>query len=256
MLTAITRPVSPAIVGCELTHLSRSPIDVNTAAAQHAAYERALEELGCRIVRLALAPDLPDSVFVEDAAVVLDEVAVMTRPGAASRRAEVPAVAEALAALRPLRAIEAPGTLDGGDVLRAGRRLFVGRSSRTNDEGIRQLRSIAAAFDYDVVAVAPEGCLHLKSAVTEVRPGLLLLNPEWVAASMFPGLECVEVDPAEPSAANVLPVGNGWIYPSAFPVTLARLERQGIRPTLVDVSELATAEGAVTCCSVIVPVPH
>src|SRR6185503_1062775 len=117
---AITRPVSPAFAACELTHLPREPIDVGLAARQHAAYEALLEELGWAVERLPVEPTLPDSVFVEDAAVVVDELAVVTRPGAESRRDETRSVGEALARHRPLARIEAPARLDGGDVLRLG----------------------------------------------------------------------------------------------------------------------------------------
>ena len=129
MWIAITRPVSASLAHCELTHLAREPIDVPRARAQHAAYERLLGSLGASLVRVGPAPDLPDAVFIEDTAVVLDELAVVTRPGAASRRPETDAVASVLASYRPLRTMTAPATLDGGDVLRLGRTLYVGRSA-------------------------------------------------------------------------------------------------------------------------------
>src|SRR6266513_1621025 len=166
-MIAITRAVSDAIARCELTHLERTPIDLERARAQHAAYERALETAAhCDVVHAAPAPDLPDAVFVEDAAVVVDEVAIITRPGAPSRRAETSGVAEVLARYRELRHIDAPGTLDGGDVVVAGRRVFIGRSSRTNDEAIAQVRTILHPYGYDVRGVDVRGCLHLKSAAT------------------------------------------------------------------------------------------
>src|ERR1051325_7869892 len=140
MLTAITRPVSPSLGNCELTHLPRANIDVDLAVRQHAAYEQALLALGAQVVTVAAAPDLPDAVFVEDTAVVVAETAVMARPSAASRRTEVAGVAEVLSKYRRLQWIKEPGTLDGGDVLQVGRRVYVGRSSRTNRVGFEQLR--------------------------------------------------------------------------------------------------------------------
>ena len=251
MLTAITRKVSPAITRCELTHLPRKPIDVALAAQQHEEYERSLSDLGCRVVSLPAEPDLPDSVFVEDTAVLVDELAVVTRPGAESRRVETASVARVLAEYRPIAAIQAPGTLDGGDVLRVGRRVFVALSARSNREGIEQLRALLSPFGYAVEALAVSGCLHLKSAVTQVAPDAVLLNRAWVDPAGFDGLRCIGIDPAEPYAANALLVGEAVIYPTAFSRTAARLERAGIRLVSVDVSELAKAEGAVTCCSLI-----
>ena len=251
MPIAITRNVSPAITRCELTHLQRQAIDVAVAARQHEAYERCLTGLGCRVLSLPAEPGLPDSVFIEDTAVVLDQLAVVTRPGAASRRAETPAVARVLAEYRPVAAIRAPGTLDGGDVLRVGPRVFVGLSARSSEDGIQQLRALVSPHGYGVEALPVTGCLHLKSAVTQVAPEVVLLNPEWVDPAAFDRYGRIEVDPSEPYAANALLIGDAVLYPTAFPRTAARLERAGIRLAPVDVSELAKAEGAVTCCSLI-----
>ncbi len=259
MFVAFTRDVPPSIHHCELTHLSREPIDYARAVDQHAAYEAALIRLGCRVERLPDAPDLPDSVFVEDTAVVLDDVAVMARPGAASRRPEVDAMAAALRPHRPLAFIEAPGTLDGGDVLVTPG--LVGISGRTNDEGARQLRAILAPYGFDVVAVPVTGCLHLKSAVTvaRLRQGYgevgerttLVINSEWVDVSVFDGFDLIAVDPAEPAAANVLCVGTNVICAEEYPRTRASLEAAGLKTLTVPAGELAKAEGGVTCCSVI-----
>ena len=250
-LIALTRGISPAITRCELTHLAREPVDLAAARAQHAAYERCLAELGCDVRRVDSAEEFPDGVFIEDTAVVLDEVAVVTRPGAESRRGEPAAVAEALAAFRPLLHISAPGTLEGGDVLRVGRTLFVGRSTRTNDAGIAQLREHLAPYGYAVRAVPVRGCLHLKTAVTAVADDLLLLNPAWVDAGEFPGFEVIEVDPAEPFAANVVRIGADVIHPAEHTRTRERLERRGIAVRTVPAGELAKAEGGVTCSSLI-----
>jgi dimethylargininase len=249
---ALIRPVSSGLARCELTHLARSPIDVGVAGQQHRRYSQALASLGCRLVELAAEPDLPDSVFVEDTAVVLDEIAILTRPGAASRRAEVASVTRALEGLRPCLRIEAPGTLDGGDVLRIGHRIFVGQSSRSSAEGIGQLEAAVAPYGYEVVPVPVRGCLHLKSAVTLVGPDTLLVNDHWVDRGYWPGMRFVEVAPGEPHAANALRIGDTVVHAASGPRTRERLEAAGLRVLPVDVSEMEKAEGAVTCCSVIV----
>jgi dimethylargininase len=173
---AVTRGISAAMMRCELTHLRRTPIDTGLAREQHHAYEQALRALGCRIESLPEEPELADSVFVEDTAIVLDEVAVITRPGAPSRRAETASMAALLERYRRLAHIESPGTLDGGDVLRVERTLYVGASSRSNASGIEQLGELLLPFGYRVVPVAVRGCLHLKSAVTQVSADELLIN--------------------------------------------------------------------------------
>lgn len=249
---AITREVSPAIADCELTHLERVPIDLRVARAEHAAYERALEDAGCEVRRLPSDADQPDAVFVEDAAVVLDEVAVITRPGAESRRAETAVVAGALAALRPVVELRAPATLDGGDVLRIGRRLLVGIGGRTNAEGVEQLRALAAPLGYEVRALPVRGCLHLKTAATLAAHDLVLYNPEWADAEWFDGLRLLAVHPDEPFAANVLLANGRAIHGAHFPRTRERLESAGVHVVPVPAGELAKAEGAVTCCSVLV----
>lgn len=248
----MTREVSPGLGDCELTHLARVPIDVDLARAQHRSYEQALRDAGCSVEHLDASPDMPDSVFVEDIAVVFDELAIVTRPGAASRRAETAAVASALARYRSVQMIQAPGTVDGGDVLVAGRRVFVGRSTRTNDAAVEQMRQMLTPFGYTVCGVEVTGCLHLKSAVTALGGDLLLANPDWIDRAAFAGFELVEVDPLEPMAANALRVDDRVIYPRAFPRTAERIARRGLRLELIDASELAKAEGAVTCCSLII----
>lgn len=236
---------------CELTHLRRAPIDIDKASSQHDAYERALHTLGCSVRRVPAGADMPDAVFIEDTAVVLDECALITRPGASSRRGETAAVADALRSYRPIFKVQAPGTMDGGDVLVIGRSVFVGCSSRTNAAAIEQLRRLLAPHLYRVQAVAVRDCLHLKSAVTAVSDHAVLMNPRWVSAAEFRGFEIVEVDPDEPSGANIVAVRDRLLYAAAFPRTRDRLERKGYAMTVVDVSEIAKAEGAVTCCSVI-----
>ena len=253
-MIAITRAVSRSINDCELTHLSREPIDVERAREQHAAYERALEAAGCAIVQLEEAADLPDSVFVEDTAIVFDEIAIVARPGAATRRPETRPVAQLLQGYREVREIEAPATVDGGDVIVAGRTVFVGQSGRTNREAVAQMRRALEPFAYEIHMVPVTGCLHLKSAATAIGEHRLLINPEWVEHEAFSSFEVIEVDPLEPSAANVLRVGREFICAERFHRTRDRLEREGLVVRSVDLSELAKAEGAVTCCSLVFPV--
>jgi dimethylargininase len=251
VLKAITRDVSPAINNCELTHLARVEIDLDRARAQHHAYRQALGDADCQVVELAAEPELPDSVFVEDAAIVLDEVAVIARPGAESRRPETASLAQVLRPYRDLLMVQAPATLEGGDVLQVGGTLYVGKSGRSNPDGLAQLTALTACFGYLVRPVEFQGCLHLKSAVTRVGPEALLFNPQWTSAAAFPGFELIPVDPREPYGANALWLGGRVLYPLSFPRTRERLERRGIGITPLDLSELQKAEGALTCCSLI-----
>ena len=251
MRIAMTRAVSDAITRCELTHVGREPIDVGAARMQHAAYEAALAALGCRIARLPDLPDQPDAVFVEDAAVVLDEIAVITHPGAPSRRAEIASVAEALARYRSLCWIQPPATLDGGDVLVLDHSVFAGLSGRTNVEGVTQLREVLAPFGYEVWGLEVNGCLHLKSAASRVADRTILVNADWIDVRRFTDVDVIEIDPAEPFAANALRVGETVLHAVTHPRTRERLERNGITTQAVDVSELAKAEAGVTCCSIV-----
>lgn len=251
MLTAITRAVSPAIINCELSFISRRPIDLALARAQHRAYERLLENLGARVISLAAEPALPDSMFVEDPAIVLDELAVIFPLGTASRRPEAAALAAALAKFRDLAHVTLPGTLEGGDVLRIGRKVFVGVSKRSNAEGLRQLSAILAPHHYEVVPVPVHGCLHLKSAVTSLGGNTLLANRLWFDASPFSDFEWIEVDPAEPHAANALALQDTIVFPASFPKTRARIEEAGFHVTPLDISELQKAESGLTCSSLL-----
>lgn len=248
---AITREISAAIENCELTHLDRTPIDLARARAQHEAYEDVLRELGYEVHRLPTDDTMPDSVFIEDTALVLDELAVITRPGAESRRPETAAVAEAVRTHRPVAAILAPGTLDGGDIVRLGRRILVGVGYRSNESGVKQLRAIVGSQDYTVEGVQFEGCLHLKSAASIVADDLVLINPAWVDARRFAPLRTIDIDPAEPLAANALRIGDAIVYAAEHARTRQRLEAAGLTVYSVSNEELSKAEGGVTCCSLL-----
>ena len=250
-LLALTRPVPPTIAQCELTHLAREPISFERASAQHKLYEAALRRFGCTVQRIAGAPGAPDSVFIEDTAVVLDECAVITRPGAVSRRGETAEVESALRAYRPLLHIREPDTLDGGDVLRVGRRLWVGLSSRSTAGAAKQLGDLLAPFGYRVSTATVRDCLHLKTAVSALPDGRLLLNPRMVDLPDFDGLANLAVDAAEPFGGNVLFVGSTVLCAESAPRTRALLDQQGYKTTAVDASELAKAEGGLTCCSLL-----
>jgi dimethylargininase len=266
-----------------LTHLERTPIDYARAVEQHEAYEAALRGIGCDVRRLPDAHDSPDSVFVEDTAVVFDDLAVIARPGAASRRGEVPSMTEALRPFRRLAFIQSPGTLDGGDVLVTPGRVFVGISGRTNADGARQLATHIAPLGFETISVPVTGCLHLKSAVTalpvrgtdlradrlrqgygESTEGLrakvegrscLAINPNWVDPAMFRDYELIEIDSSEPMAANVLAIGDRVVCAEEHPNTRRRLEAHGLVTLTIPAGELARAEGGVTCCSVLVTIP-
>jgi dimethylargininase len=252
-MIAYTRAVPSTIGRCELTHRSREPIDLDIARVQHEQYEGALRAAGFDVRRLTPRDDLCDSVFVEDTAIVLDEVAVLTRPGAESRRGEVDTVRDALEQHRRLESVEAPATLDGGDVLVLDRDVLVGLTPRTTISGMQRLRALLAPYGYSVRGIPVRGCLHLKSAVTRAGEQTLVLNPAWVDPALVPGWEVVPVDPREQDAANVLWLGATTIVSEAFARTNILLSRS-TESTLVPVpaTELAKAEGGVTCCSLLV----
>ena len=250
-LIAITREVSPGINDCELSYHAREPIDVAKAIAQHKAYQDCLAERGLRVVALPAEPELPDSVFVEDPAIVLDEVAVIMRSGAPSRRSEASSLAKALAAYRRLEFLTDPATMDGGDVLRVGRSIFVGLSRRTNREGVSQLSKFLRIHGYTVTAVEVKGCLHFKSACSYIGNQRMLVNRSWLAAEQLTGFDLLDVPEQESAAANVLRINDTIVMPASFPRTRTLLEKRGLQVHPVNVSELQKAEAGVTCCSLI-----
>jgi dimethylargininase len=252
LLVAITRDVSPRFNECEITHIDRSPIDLRVAQSQHHQYVQALKELGCAVLELPANADLPDSVFVEDTAVILPEVALLTRPGADSRKPETESIARALSPYREIVRIEPPASVDGGDVLVIGKKIFVGMSTRSNPESIKQMNHHLGRFGYDVQGINLHDVLHLKSAVTRVDDSTLLINRKWVDIEDFEGFTLIDIDSSEPYAANCLPINGSIIYPTTFPKTTAILKSRGYKIKPVEADELAKAEGAVTCCSLII----
>jgi dimethylargininase len=190
-------------------------------------------------------------VFVEDTAFILPEAAVITRPGADSRKPETESIIRALSPHIALLIVKAPATVDGGDVLVLGKKIFIGASTRSNAEAVHQIQLLLNDLGYTVSAVEMHDCLHLKTAVTKVDDHTLLINPLWVDTAHFKGFDWIEVDPMEPFAANCLPIGGAIVYPTSFPKTQFKLEQSGFQVVTVNVTELAKAEGAVTCCSLI-----
>lgn len=254
-LTAITRDVSASINDCELSFHARQMIDMAKAITQHAAYRDCLVELGVRVVSLPSEPGLPDAVFVEDPAVVVDEVAIISNMGAQSRRPEASSLADALSRYRPLKFLAAPATLDGGDVLRISRLIFVGLSGRTNRDGVDQLRALLGEYDYQVEPVEVTGCLHLKSGCSYIGHDTVLVNRAWIDTERLRRFELLDVPEEEPAAANALLVDGVVVIPASFSKTRALLEERGFCVRTLDVSELQKAEAGVTCTSLIFSVP-
>lgn len=255
MPLTFTRAVSPRLAECALTHLDRQPIDAARAAAQHSAYERALIDAGFTVHRLDPLDDHPDGVFVEDTALLLGDHAIITRPGTASRLDETDSTARGLEPYFTLHRLE-EGTLDGGDVLRVGERLYVGLSSRTDEKGTSALAETVAPLGYEVVPIVLGRCLHLKTAATyagldrDGRP-TLLVNPEWVDPALFPGTDPLPVADDEASAANCVRAGDRLIMAAGCPRTVGMLRNRGFTVVEVDLSELQKAEAGGTCMSLI-----
>jgi dimethylargininase len=251
MLTAITRNVSSALAHCELSFIARQPIDLEKARAQHRAYEELLRQLGAQVISLPEQPDLPDSMFVEDPAIVLDELAVICTLGTETRRKEAPTLAAALEKYRKLARTKLPGRLEGGDVLRVGKKVFVGITARSNPEGIRQFAVILEKYRYDITAVPVTGCLHLKSAVTYLGKNTLLGNRAWFDWKRLDGFDWVDLDPTEAHAGNALAIGDAVIFPASFPKTRGKIEARGFKVLPLDISELQKAESGLTCSSLL-----
>jgi dimethylargininase len=249
--TVLVRAPSSRLAEGIVTHISRTPVDVARARAQHGAYADALAASGWTIRQVPAAEDCPDSVFIEDTAVVCEDLAVLARPGAPARRAEVDGVAGILGSLGlRVAQIREPGTLDGGDVLQAGHTVYVGRGGRTNGAGIGQLRALLAPLGRTVIAVPLGNVLHLKSAVTALPDGTFLLLPQLVPAGLFPAVRPVD----EEGGCHVVPLGGDQVLIAASaPRTAELLDDLGFAPVVVDISEFEKLEGCVTCLSVLLP---
>lgn len=252
MPTALTRAISPLLVDCELSHIDRIPININKASEQQQVYEDALKKMGYTIRRLPETPHLSDGVFVEDTAVLFPEIGIITRPGAKSRRTETKTMSGILKEYRNLLYIAEPGTIDGGDVLVLGKRVFIGLSQRTNIEAINQFAEILKPLGYTVQGVSLTNCLHLKTAITPIEDDLLLANSNWIDEDIFDGYNIENVHPDEPFGANVMRKDNWALCSKAYPHTAEWLSKRGYDVVIIDQSELAKAEAGLTCLSVIV----
>lgn len=250
-LVAITHAPSPLMEQCERTYVERSPIDLARAQQQHRAYRQMLRDCGAEVRVLEVNRDWPDCVFVEDTAIVLDELAVLARMGTESRRGETAGVEAELRKYREVRRIEAPATLEGGDALRVGRTLLVGVSRRTNRAGVEALAAIAKRFGYELRPVPVRGCLHLKTACTALPDETLLVNPAWLNLEEVRGFETLTVAPSEPWAANVALIGSTVFMHSEHPATAEAIRCRGFDVRMADISEFAKAEGGVTCLSLL-----
>lgn len=250
-MIAFVREVSADIDGCQSTHAQRKDFDHTRVCEQHSGFVAALEKLGVKVEFLPALPEQPDAVFVEDAAVLLGEIAIIARPGAKSRLPEIDSVGQVLGRHRPLQSIVAPATLDGGDVLRIGRSLYVGESRRTNAEGIEQLREIVRPLGYEVTSVPVRDCLHLKSACTFIPPHHLVANTARVDTGSFRNLSVIAVDESEPTAANTLTIGGTTLVSASCPKTTKRLREAGIATRKIDVSEFEKADGGITCLALL-----
>ena len=235
--------------GQGLTTVDLGAPDFERCRQQHGAYVAALRELGLDVEVLPADPGHPDAHFVEDVAVVTPEVAVITRPGAQSRRGEVDAIARRLERHRPLRRIDSPGTLDGGDVLMVGRRCFVGRSARTNDAGIAQLASILADHGYRTTAVDVGAGLHLKSDLNLVTEDTLVATADLSGRPELADFKVIVVPEDERYAANVVRINDALLMPAGYPATRRLLAPTGLQIIELETSELRRMDGGLTCLS-------
>jgi len=250
-LVAVTNVPSPLLYLGVRTFADEAAVDYAIAVRQHEQYRDALQRCGCRVISLEVNRDHPDSVFVEDTALVLDEVANMMSPGATSRRDEPRAIEATLREYRTVVCVEPPATIDGGDIVRSGERLYVGESQRTNPAGIAALTALSRTYGYEVASIPVFGCLHLKSACSALPDGRFLVNADWIDVSPLPSDRLLHVPHSEPWAGDVLVIGERIIVSDAFPETIELLEGQGWEVVPVGVSEFAKVEGGVTCLSLV-----
>ena len=251
MFLALTHVVSPNIVDCEVTFLQRSPIDYSLAVEQHQQYCTLLRECGLEVIELSVNSSFPDSSFIEDTAVVVDELAIMASMGVESRRGEISGIEAELAKYRDITRIKLPATLEGGDVLRVGKKVFAGITPRTNLAGIESLRKILQPFGYKVIPVRVRGCLHLKTACTALDEQTLLANQNWLDLGLFKDFRIIPVAKDEPAAGNCLSINDTLVMHLGFSKTIDRLQLLDFPVKTIDLSELLKAEAGLTCESII-----
>ena len=250
-LLAITHAPSLKLEQGERTHIGRTTIDFARTCCQHEAYCQMLRDCGAEVRVLDVNRELPDSVFVEDTAIVLDEVAVLASMGVESRRAEIPGIELELQKHREVECITLSATIEGGDVLRVGRTLLVGMSSRTNRAGSSQLAAVVRRHGYKVITVSVNGCLHLKTACTALPDETLMVNPAWLDLEALRGFHRVAVPESEPWAANVALVGSAVCLAAEHKRTAEVIHDRGFDVRTVELAEFAKAEGGVTCLSLL-----
>ncbi len=251
MLIGLTHTVSPNLAQGELTYIDRAPVDHTTALPQHDQYYNTLAAHGVEVKKLTMNSDYPDSCFVEDTAIVLDEIAIITRMGTTSRRGETAGIVAEISKYRETVAIQQPATIEGGDVLHVGKTLFVGLSTRTNTQGIEALTTIAKRFGYKVIPVPVTGCLHLKTACTAVSDDTLLLNPLWIDTAPLQSFTLLPVSLDEPWAANTVRIGNTLCVQAGFPNMLEQVHTFADRIEPLDISEFRKVEAGPSCLSVL-----
>jgi len=250
MLTVITHLPSPSLELCELTFLDQETIDIQKAQKEHENYCLMLEECGAKVIIHDENISLPDSVFVEDPIIVFDEIAVLTSMGVESRRKESKSMEKAFSKYREIKRINLPAKIEGGDVLKIGKRIFVGQGERTNAEGIDALRAIIAPYGYEVISVEVPGCLHLKTGCTALDDKTILINPSWVNSNAFEGYTQINVPKKEPFGANILKINEIICMNKAFPKTIELVESLGYTVKATDITEFVKAEAGLTCMSV------
>ncbi len=251
-MIALTRRPALSLVNCEVGYAPRQKINLHLAFDQHEAYCQAIRQLGVTVEVLPPEEAFPDSVFIEDNAVVLDELAVVTSMGTPSRRGEPALLSPVLARHRHLATVAPPATIEGGDVLRMGKTLYVGVSTRTNREGVEALRAIAEPLGYQVTLVGVQACLHLKTACTSLDDETLLVNPDWIDSDVLGAFRLLHVPAEEPFGANVLRLPGGVLVQASSPLTRDVIESQGFAATCVDLSEFTKADAGLTCLSLLI----
>ncbi len=217
---------------------------------QHETYVKTLRSFGLEVIVLDPLPEYPDAHFVEDTAVVTPAVAIITNPGAESRKGEADAIAPVLARYRKTVRIQAPGTLDGGDVLMVGTHFFIGLSERTNQEGTEQLGRILETYGNTWTMVPVVTGLHFKSSVNYVGKNILLVTEDFVDLDELKDYEKIIVDKDEAYACNTLLANDRLITPKGFPRTRKKLEAIGLEIVELDVSEVRKMDGGLTCLSI------
>ena len=252
MPVALTRQPAQSLVHCEVSHVDREAIEFSLVVLQHRNYCQALQQQGLDVQTLPPVEAYPDSVFVEDNAIVLDELAVLTSMGAVSRQGEPALLGPMLSEYRQVVEISRPATIEGGDVFRLGKTLYVGRSTRTNQEGIEALRRVAEPLGYAVRPIDVHGCLHLKTACSPLDGDTLLVNSSWIDVGALEAFRLLPVPVNEPFGANVMRVGQGILANASCPLTIEMIEAKGYAVSALDISEFSKAEAGLTCLSLII----